>query len=71
VECAIISAEDVILAKLRWYRLSGGWERQWDDMIGVIQRKRQKLDYAYLEAGARRLNASDLLERILKAPGPA
>lgn len=70
VECAIITAEDVILSKLRWYRLSGGSERQWDDMVGIVQRKRDRLDYEYLREVAKRLNASELLQQILDSSSP-
>lgn len=70
VECAIISAEDVILSKLRWYRLSGGSERQWDDVLGILQRKREKLDYEYLTDGARKLHVEELLARLFDSPGP-
>ena len=61
----ILSAEDCILAKLRWYR-SGGCssERQWNDLMEVFRMQRQRLDSAYLQDWARRLGLEDLLTRV-------
>jgi hypothetical protein len=34
---AVATAEEVILSKLRWYRLDGECsEQQWNDVLGVI-----------------------------------
>lgn len=33
----VSSAEDVVIAKLRWSRESGGSERQWRDVRGVVE----------------------------------
>ncbi|MEN8128438.1 MAG: hypothetical protein ABFR90_11655 [Planctomycetota bacterium] len=44
------SAEDIIVHKLVWYQLGGNVsERQWTDVLGVLQVLQQDLDYAYLE----------------------
>ena len=61
----ILSAEDCILAKLRWYR-SGDCssERQWNDLMEVFRMQRQRLDSAYLQDWARRLGLEDLLTRV-------
>lgn len=58
------SAEDVILFKLRWYRLGGeSSEQQWKDIRGVLQVQAGRLDEAYLDRWAAHLNVADLLAR--------
>ncbi len=63
----VASAEDIILAKLVWYR-SGGEvsERQWRDVIGILNVQAGKLDFDYLDEWARKLTVIDLLERALR-----
>jgi hypothetical protein len=67
----LLSAEDVVLAKLDWYRLGGGVsDRQWQDILGVLAVQRGRLDAAYLRAGAAELSVADLLERALEETAP-
>lgn len=62
----VLSAEDVILAKLEWFRLGGeSSERQWRDVLGVIQAQAPAMDVAYLYEWARSLGVGDLLDRAL------
>ena len=62
----ILSAEDVILAKLDWFRMGGeSSERQWRDVLGVIKAQASALDMGYLREWAERLGVSDLLERAV------
>jgi len=66
IELAVATAEDVILSKLRWYRLGGETsEQQWNDVLGVIAVQRERLDFAYLREWARYLKVDDLLEQSL------
>ncbi len=61
------SPEDTILSKLEWYRLGGEVsERQWRDVLGVLQVRLGDLDLDYLRKWAGELNVCDLLERALK-----
>ena len=61
----VASAEDVVLAKLEWFRLGGETsERQWWDVIGVL-RVAEDVDRAYLRRWAAALSLTDLLERAL------
>ncbi|MEN4013114.1 MAG: hypothetical protein ROW48_13845 [Bellilinea sp.] len=61
------SPEDIILAKLEWYRLGGEVsERQWRDILGVLKTRAGELDLDYLRKWANELKVSDLLERALK-----
>ena len=62
----IATAEDVIVHKLYWYQLSGGIsERQWNDVLGVLQVQDRRLDYAYLKKAAQQRGVSTLFEQAL------
>lgn len=66
----VISPEDIILAKLEWYRLGGEVsERQWRDVLGVLKVCADELDLAYLRNWAGDLGVADLLERALQQAG--
>jgi hypothetical protein len=63
-EIWMASAEDVILAKLRWFRKGGETsEKQWRDVLGVLKVQGDNLDFAYLEQQGKRFGLADLLER--------
>jgi len=63
----VSSAEDVVLAKLEWYRKGGEVsERQWTDVMGVLQVTGGALDLRYLRHGAVELGVGDLLQRALE-----
>ena len=69
-ELWISSQEDLILQKLRWYRLGGQTsERQWRDVQGVMLAWWEKLDRAYLGRWARELLIADLLQDALAEAG--
>jgi hypothetical protein len=62
----LASAEDVVLAKLEWFRRGGEVsERQWTDVLGVLRASRSSLDRPYMDDGARELRVADLLARAL------
>ena len=64
------SAEDILLQKLRWYRLGDEVsDRQWRDILGIIAVQGGRLDLPYLRRGARILGVTDLLDRALKSSG--
>jgi hypothetical protein len=61
---AFLTAEDVILFKLVWYRLGNETsDRQWGDVLGVLKVQAGRLDEAYLDRWAGHLNVNDLLAR--------
>jgi hypothetical protein len=63
----VLSAEDVVLAKLDWFRLGGEVsERQWRDILGVLKTQQTSLDIEYLKQWAEKLGVTDLMERALE-----
>jgi hypothetical protein len=61
------SAEDIILAKLEWFRMGGEVsDRQWGDILGVLEIQSESLDFDYLNKWAVELSIQDLLERAIK-----
>jgi len=63
----VVSPEDIVLAKLEWYRLGGHIsDRQWRDVLGVLKTRAGELDLAYLHRWASELRVDDLLERALQ-----
>jgi hypothetical protein len=66
----VVSPEDIVLAKLEWYRLGGEVsDRQWRDILGVLKTRSGGLDLEYLRKWAVELKVSDLFERALKEAG--
>jgi hypothetical protein len=69
-ELFIASAEDTILRKLQWFRMGGEVsERQWQDVLGVLEVQNENLDRAYLQHGAQQIGVIDLLERAFQDAG--
>ena len=61
------TAEDIILAKLEWFRAGGEVsERQWRDILGVLDIQSSQLNFNYLKQWAANLEVLDLLQRGLK-----
>ena len=64
------SPEDIVLAKLAWYRMGGGVsDRQWMDVINVLRVQGERLDGSYLSSWASRLDVADLFNRALEEAG--
>jgi hypothetical protein len=67
-ELAVVSPEDVVLLKLRWFKETDCTsERQWDDVLGVLAVQEKLLDFGYLTASAQELGLSELLDRAIAA----
>jgi hypothetical protein len=68
----VATAEDIVLQKLRWYRLGGEQsERQWRDVIGVLVVGGPRIDLGHLRLWVPELGVVDLLERVLAETAPA
>src|SRR5262249_1074259 len=61
----VVSAEDVILTKLEWNRISPS-ERQVRDALNVAVAQWPRLDRAYLRTWAADLGVMDALEELLR-----
>ena len=61
------TAEDIILAKLEWFRAGGETsERQWRDLSGVLDLQGDRLDFEYLQKWAAKLEIQDLLQKAIQ-----
>ncbi|MFA5835412.1 MAG: hypothetical protein WC837_00515 [Bellilinea sp.] len=59
------TSEDIILAKLDWFRAGGEVsERQWLDILGVLSVQGDRLDFNYLQKWAGILGVKDLLQKV-------
>jgi hypothetical protein len=66
----VATAEDIVLAKLEWYRSGGELsEQQWRDVLGVLEMQAGQLSRAYMHSMARELAIADLLERAFRESG--
>ena len=58
--------EDIVLQKLRWYEAGNRVsDRQWNDIVRVLEFQRLEIDYAYLVRWARELGVAELLDEAL------
>lgn len=66
----IYSAEDIILQKLFWYKLTGGVsETQWRDVLGVLKVQGDRLNFNYLSQWGETLKVTDSLGQALQQSG--
>jgi len=65
----VATREDILLAKLWWFRLGDeSSEQQRRDILGIIALNRNLLDHTYLDRWATELGVHDLLDRFLALP---
>lgn len=63
-QIAVLTAEDVIVLKLEWYRLGNEIsEQQWRDVIGLLKVRGADLDLDYTRGAAADLGVADLFDR--------
>jgi len=61
---AVLTAEDVVLYKLLWYRLGDEVStQQWNDVLGIMRVQAGHMDDTYLDRWAAIVNVADLLTR--------
>lgn len=61
-----VTPEDILLAKLHWFRAGGEVsEVQWRDIRGIVRSRRATLDRDYLEQSGGKLGVRVLLEKAL------
>jgi hypothetical protein len=66
---SVASAEDILLSKMRWYRLGGEVsDRQWRDLLGVVRAQAGHLELDYLRRWSREQQTEDLLEKLMLGP---
>jgi hypothetical protein len=63
--CWITAPEDVVLRKLCWWRDTGGSDRQWRDLVGVLRHVGLLMDVDYLRATAQELGFEQELARAI------
>ena len=67
----VATAEDVIVAKLEWFRLGDeSSERQWDDVARLVALLGSTLDLGHMRRMAAFLGVEDLLAALLSETGP-
>jgi hypothetical protein len=65
-EFDIVSAEDIILLKLQWYKSAGCMsERQWSDVLGVLVVQSKSLDMKYLRSCSEKLGIGNVLQKVI------
>ena len=62
IPAVFTSPEDIVLRKLVWYQMGGGVsDRQWLDILEVLQTQAPDLDRSYMRQWGARLGVADLL----------
>ena len=62
----IVSAEDIVLLKLLWYKSTGCVsQRQWSDVLGVLAVQSQSLDTDYMRTCSENLGIGDILQKAM------
>ena len=67
---AVVSPEDIVLLKLRWY-LEGGQisDRQWQDILGILAVQKKNLDFEYLNRWTAILGINELFQKAVNTVG--
>lgn len=67
IEVPVCAAEDIVVAKLEWFRMGHETsDRQWNDILGVLRLNAPTLDFALMQHHAMELGVLDLLTKALQ-----
>jgi hypothetical protein len=67
----VTAAEDQVLRKLEWRRAGGSLsDRQWRDVVGILQARFESIDLEYLQQTAEMLGLSDDLAAAVEQADP-
>lgn len=65
-QIAVLTAEDVVVLKLEWYRLRDEVsDQQWRDIVTLLKVRASEIDLDYTRRAAVALGVEDLLDRAL------
>lgn len=64
VDLCILSAEDMVIGKLLWYKVSE-IEKHFNDAKGIVEIQKEGLDDQYLTKWSLKLSVNDLLRKIM------
>ena len=71
-ELYVYTPEDILLQKLRWYKLGGEVsDRQWRDILGILVVQGERLDVRYALGSAAEIGVEGLLKKALDEAGSA
>lgn len=63
---AVVSPEDIVLLKLRWYRDGGQTsQRQWQDVLEILAVQKKNLDFEYLNRWTAVLGINELFQKTM------
>jgi hypothetical protein len=63
---SVVTAEDIILLKLRWYEQTGcSSQKQWEDILAVLEVQKDMLDFGYLQKWSGILKINQLLTEAI------
>ncbi len=64
IQFSVLSAEDTIVNKLKWYRMGNETSsNQWNDVLGILRVQEGNLNSERLKRAAEQLDVTDLLQR--------
>ncbi len=65
IQFSVLSAEDTIVNKLKWYRMGNEISsNQWNDVLGILRVQAGNLKLERLKRAAKQLDVTDLLQRV-------
>ena len=67
IQVPLASAEDTILAKLRWSELAGGLAQQQSDVRAIFRHQKDRLDVDYLRSQAAHMGLGPIVAEYIRA----